>query len=254
MLNKSHCLCVLQMQFMNSSPSMTMVLQPDLCPPPRRAQGWQPFYAAQPTPPFGLSRHGEGNYNNPGNNETNFQLYFCKKVCKTSHFCEKIFRFFRSSTFFGTSIKDKQLFVCRASSKTWRSCSCNSTTSPCSVRVAWRTIVRHQARSFWCRVYASSPPRKEGSFWTDSSAKAYVLLVVLKSTMRSSLWILFVCMLALCVPLFRLWITFDLSPFSNMATLSHTHRSLRLNKSDELFFCCAEITQNLLWLSNGTMC
>ena len=39
------------MQYMNSSPSMTMVLQPDLCPPSKRPQVWQPLYTRDPTPP-----------------------------------------------------------------------------------------------------------------------------------------------------------------------------------------------------------
>ena len=41
---------------------MTMVLQPDLCPPMRRPQVWQPLYAKEPTPPVGPSRRPNHNY------------------------------------------------------------------------------------------------------------------------------------------------------------------------------------------------
>ncbi|CAK8676643.1 unnamed protein product [Clavelina lepadiformis] len=51
------------MQFMNSSPSMTMVLQPELCPPPRQAHtGWQNIHVREPTPPVAMNKHRTTNY------------------------------------------------------------------------------------------------------------------------------------------------------------------------------------------------
>jgi len=45
------------MQYMNSSPSMTMILQPDLCPSMKRPQVWQPLYTREPTPPVAKRPH-----------------------------------------------------------------------------------------------------------------------------------------------------------------------------------------------------